>query len=209
MLLIRHEPAPHRVHTVHRVAAGAVGVFLIVFGAIGTFRFPGLITSSGEVVMGMFSNGLLAMLSLAMGVVLTVAATRSGPIASTISVGAGALFVVSGVINMMVVGTAFNLLAFGVANVAFSLVVGVVLLVTGAYGRFTGALPPDSPYATATGPSARSASVDVDVATSRALADAERAVAQHVGTTHQVASVQAASAFRTHEARLRAFVAAG
>jgi hypothetical protein len=32
-------------------------------------------------------------------------------------------------------------------NVAFSLVAGLTLLLLGAYGRLTGNLPPDSPYA--------------------------------------------------------------
>jgi len=45
------------------------------------------------------------------------------------------------------VRTSFNFLAFEMDNVVFSVGVGLLLLVLGAYGRIGGHLPPDSPYA--------------------------------------------------------------
>lgn len=198
-------PQPHPVHTVHRLAAASTGGFLLVFGVLGSVRAPAFLTTSGADVLGMSANGLLATLSLLMGAALIVGAVRSGPVASTVSVVAGGLFVVSGIVNTMVMGSSMNVLAFGIVNVAFSLVVGAVLLILGAYGRFSGALPADSPYAPAVagtdGPVAPRGEDD------RALAEAERAVARHAATPRQVVGVHAASVHRTHDQRVRAFLA--
>ncbi len=48
---------------------------------------------------------------------------------------------------MFVLSTRMNVLAFSLANVFFSFVVGCFLLFLGAYGRFSGALPAGNPYA--------------------------------------------------------------
>jgi hypothetical protein len=90
------------------------------------------------------------------------------------------------------------------ANVVFSLLVGCALLFVGAYGRFTGRLPTDNPYSdeqrVQNPPPVRYGAVDQELAT------AERAVATHTATPDQARRVRAASAFRTHEERRRAFL---
>ncbi|MBN9799626.1 hypothetical protein DMP15_20520 [Pseudonocardia sp. UM4_GMWB1] len=50
------------------------------------------------------------------------------------------------VVGVLVLPTSWNILAFGTSNVVFSLVSGALLLVLGAWGRFTGGLPPGNPY---------------------------------------------------------------
>ena len=59
----------------------------------------------------------------------------------------GVLFLLSALGNLAVLHTGLNLLAFQMSNVLFSIVVGVLLLVLGCYGRVSGNLPADSPYA--------------------------------------------------------------
>lgn len=201
-------PEAHRIHTIHRLAAASTGLFLVAFGVLGSARAPSFLSTSGPQILGLFTNGLLASLSLAMGAALTFAATRSGPIASTISVAAGGLFLLSGLLNAMIVGSAMNMLAFGPVNVLFSLVVGAVLLVLGSYGRFSGALPSDSPYARHVTPVATGARRVTLHEGDRALAEAERAMVRHVVTAEQAAQVRAASAYRTHDERLHASLAA-
>ena len=138
--------APNRIHTVHRVSAAALGCFLLLFGVLSFAAPVGFLATSGAVVFGLSTNGLLATVSVIVGAVLVVAAVRSGPTASSTLVTIGGLFVTSGVANAVVLGTALNIFAFRVSNVLFSLVVGTVLLTLGAYGRFTGSLPDTSPY---------------------------------------------------------------
>ena len=48
--------------------------------------------------------------------------------------------------HLAILNSPLNLLAFRMPNVLFSLVVGLILLCTGLYGRLSGGLPPDNPY---------------------------------------------------------------
>ncbi|OJY44084.1 DUF4383 domain-containing protein [Pseudonocardia sp. 73-21] len=194
----------NRVHTVHRAGAAGLGGFLVAFGLAGLTLGAGFLATSGPIVMGLSTNGLLSTLSLVVGVVLVGAAVRGGQVASTVSVAVGTLFLASGIVNALVLDTSLNMLAFRMANVVFSLLVGAALLFVGAYGRFTVDLPASSPYAR------ERTRVELPVhrtdgALERAMAAAERAVALHVATVDQARRVAAASAFRTAEARRAAF----
>ncbi len=194
----------NRVHTVHRAGAAGLGGFLVAFGLAGLTLGPEFLSTSGPIVMGLSTNGLLSTLSLIVGVVLVGAAVRGGQVASTVSVAVGALFLASGIVNVLVLNTSLNMLAFQMANVIFSLLVGAALLSVGAYGRFTVDLPASSPYAR------ERTRVELPVyrtdgALERAMAAAERAVAQHVATADQARRVAAAGRFRTAEARRAAF----
>jgi len=198
------DPAPHRVHTVHRAGAGTLGGFLVVFGLGGITLGPEFLSTTGPVVMGLSTNGLLSTLSLIVGVVLVGAALKGGQVASTVSVTVGALFLASGIGNVLVLNSGLNMLAFRMTNVIFSLLVGAALLFVGAYGRFTLDLPPTSPYACSR------TRVDIpadrtDGTVERAMAAAERAVALHTATPDQAARVAAAGPYRTTEARREAF----
>lgn len=207
MSMFSPEPGPHRIHTVHRAGAGALGTFLVVFGLGGLLLAPGFLATTGPIVMGLSTNGLLSTLSLVVGAVLLAAAARGGPVASTASVLVGGLFLASGIGNVLVLDTAMNMLAFRMANVIFSLLVGAALLFVGAYGRFTVDLPAGNPYARGTTLPAPAAG-PTDGSVERAMAAAERAVALHAATAEQRARVAAAARFRTAQERREAFVSA-
>ena len=183
---------PHPVHVVHRVGAAGVGGFLVVFAVAGFVRGVPLLSTVGVPVMGLSQNGVLAALSLLVGAVLVVSAVRGGPIASTVSVVVGGLFLLSGLGNLVVVGTTMNVFAFALPNVVFSIAVGLALLVLGAYGRFTGHLPADNPYlheAAEVGEAESLVAERDERRSSRTsiteLAEAERANALHQATPEQ------------------------
>jgi hypothetical protein len=200
------DPSPHPIHTVHRIGAAAVGGFLLLFAALTLLSPAGFLPDSSAVVLGMATSGVLGVASLVVGAVLIAAAVRGGPWASSVSVVIGAVFLLSGLGNALVLGTAMNMLGFRLSNVVFSLAVGLTLLLVGAYGRFTGSLPDDSPYATPTVVREPPPLVDAELADE--LATAERAVAAHAATPAQAAGVAAASRQGTHADRSRAFAEA-
>lgn len=145
---------------------------------------------------GLSSNGLLSTISVVFGTVLVVAAIRGRRFASTVSVVVGALFLLSGVANVLVLNGPYNILSFGMPNVVFSLVAGTVLLVLGAYGRFTGRLPDGSSYRRCDEQGAVDADHGIDddqqlpadraeARVARELADAERAAAAGGGDPEQ------------------------
>jgi hypothetical protein len=94
-----------------------------------------------------------------------------------------------------VLGTRLNWLAFEMSNVIFSVVVGLPMLLLGAYGRISGNLPSDSPYAHP--PTDDADFVDErprtpeEVAAEEAMREAEIAVVQHTATPDQYSRVQA------------------
>jgi hypothetical protein len=195
-----------RVFAVQRLGAVGVGLFLLVFGLLGATGGVGFLSTSGERYLGMSSNGLLSALSPVVAGVLLGAALRGPRTASTVMIVLGVLFLASGLLNMALLRTDFNLLPFRMSNVVFSIVVGLLLLVLGAYGRISGNLPANSPYARPH-PLAEETSdlpsTPEEVAAEAAMRQAEIAVVQHYATEDQRSRVRAMSGVRTRDGRRR------
>src|SRR3954452_11681989 len=140
-------PSGSRVNTVHRMGAYLVASVIFLFGALGFLGGLAFFSTSGSPILGMSTNGLLSTISVVTAAVLVVGAGRGPKVASTVMLGIGALFLVSALANLALLRTSFNVLAFELSNVVFSVIACIVLMLTGAYGRFSGKMPPDSPYA--------------------------------------------------------------
>lgn len=210
---------PHLVHTVHQVGAGAIGAFLVLFGILGVVQGVPMVGTEGTVVMGLYANGVLAVISVVVGLVLVASAVRGGPMASTVSIVVGVLFLLSGLGNAVLLGTAMNMLAFRLPNVMFSLAVGLVLLLLGSYGRLTGALPSASPYHHDDDDDAPDSAPALSVkqreeriehrAGAIELADAERADALGRATPEQHRKLDRLPGHSSHDERLRAWEESG
>lgn len=193
----------------HRVGAVVFGLGLAGFGLLGLAAGPAMFSTTGPTVLGMSSNGLLAIISIAVGAVLVAAGVRGGRTASTILVIAGAAFVLSGLVNAVVLGTPLNLLAFRISNVVFSFAAGALLLFLGAWGRFAGHLPDDNPYqrerhvTDVPAPLPTTFPDPADAAAARELAEAERAVTQHTASPEVAARVAEVDHLRREEDRVR------
>ncbi len=146
MKLQDHLPMDHRLGTVYRYGAGLTGVLLLVFGTLGLADALAFFSTSGQNVAGLSSNGLLSVISIATAALLIGAAALGGNTASTVNMAVGTVFVGSGFVNLALLETQANFLAFRMPNVLFSFVVGLMLLTFGMYGRVSGGLPHDNPY---------------------------------------------------------------
>jgi Domain of unknown function (DUF4383) len=209
----RSEGPPHlgeRVYTVQRAGAVLVALFLLLFAVLGFASGQAFLALPGEPVLGMSSNGLLSTLSVVVALVLLAAAARGPRTASTVMLVLGPLFLLSAGVNAVVLETRLNWLAFSLSNVLFSVVVGLLLLLLGAYGRIGGHLPPDSPYAhppadeidyTDERPSTRA-----EAAAEDAMREAEIAVAEHTATPAQYRRVQAMAQVHTRVERRRVWM---
>src|SRR3954447_26580076 len=196
-----------RVFAVQRIGAIALALVLLVFGLLGFAGGLEYFSTNGQRILGLSSNGLLSTISVVVAVVLLVAAARSPRTASTVMIVIGALFLLSALVNLAVMRTSFNILAFQFSNVVFSVVVGLLLLVLGSYGRIGGHLPEDSPYAH---PHAAAADDDdefpstpAEVEAERAMRDAEVAVVQHYATPDQRRRVEAMAKVHSRADRRR------
>ncbi|MEU5069939.1 DUF4383 domain-containing protein [Streptomyces asoensis] len=141
-----HLPVDHRLNLVYRIGAGLMGLGLIVFGIFGIIDRIGFFDTGGDQVWSMNTNGALSWLSVAVGLLLLVGMVIGGNFASTLNMALGALFVLSGFVNMALLDTDYNFLAFEIQNCMLSFVIGILLLVFGMYGRVGSALPHDNPY---------------------------------------------------------------
>jgi hypothetical protein len=206
------EEPPHlgdRVYAVQRAGAVLVALFLLVFALLGFASGQEFFSTQGQPVLGMTSNGLLSTISVVVALVLLAAAARGPRSASTVMIILGPLFLLSAFVNAIVLGTRLNWLAFTISNVAFSVVVGLLMLLLGAYGRIGGHLPPDSPYAhppvdqdyTDERPGTRE-----EVAAEEAMREAELAVIQHTATPDQSRRVQAMAQMHTRADRRRVWM---
>ena len=202
-----------RVYLVQRTGALVVGLFLLVFGVLGFIGGLAFFSTNGERILGLSSNGLLSALSVVTAAVLFGATVLGPRIASTVMIVVGTLFLLSALTNLAVLRTSFNVLAFAMSNVIFSVAVGLVLLVLGAYGRVSGNLPPESPYAHPHGdaeePAESYPSTPEEFAAEEAMRDAEIAVLEHVATPEQRRRVAAMAHVRTRADRRRVWIESG
>jgi hypothetical protein len=193
---------------VHRVGAAVLGVGLWIFGILGFVNRLDYLSVQGEEVLGLSSNGLLSTISLVVGGVLIVAALRGGRISSTVTIVVGVLFLLSGLLNLAVLDTELNLLAFRMSNVIFSFVTGMLLLFLGAYGRFSGGLSADNPYYQyrhRDDPHPSSAEAAAQDSADDLWVAAEVAVAEGHATPEQERLVREDAQRRANEARRRAW----
>lgn len=194
---------------VHRVGAAVLGAGLGVFGILGFVNRLAFLSLQGEEIFGLSSNGMLSTISVVVGGILIAAALRGGRISSTVTAVVGVLFLLSGLVNLAVLNTDLNLLAFRLPNVIFSFVAGMLLLFLGAYGRFSGGLTADNPYYQSRHrdelPVSGSDGVEHDPAEDDRWVAAEVAVAEGHATPEQARLVQEDAQRRAAEARRRAW----
>ncbi|MGR7025117.1 DUF4383 domain-containing protein [Geodermatophilus sp. URMC 62] len=197
-----------RVYAVQRIGAFVVAGVIAVFGLLGFANGLAFFSTDGERILGLSSNGLLSTISIVTAVVLVVSAFRSPRTASTMMIVIGVLFLVSALANLAVLNSDLNVLAFGLSNVGFSVVAGLVLLFLGAYGRVSGNLPADSPYARESADGEVSPvspdeypSTPAEFAAERAMREAEVAVVQHVASFEQRRRVAAMAQVQTRKER--------
>ncbi|MPY63836.1 DUF4383 domain-containing protein [Streptomyces spongiae] len=141
-----HLPVDHRLNLVYRIGAGLMGLVLLAFGILGLIDKVGYFDTQGDTVAGLNTNGTLSVLSICVGVLLFVGMVIGGNFASTLNMVLGVLFILSGFVNLGLLDTDSNFLAFHIQNVMFSFVYGVLLMTFGMYGRVGTALPHDNPY---------------------------------------------------------------
>lgn len=144
--LDEHLPADHKLSKVYRVGAGLTGLLLVVFGILGLIDRIGFFDTGGDTVLALNTNGALSVLSICIGGLLFTGAVIGGTFASTLNIVLGVAFILSGFVNLALLDTGMNFLAFHIPNVLFSFVVGVMLMWFGMYGRVGSALPHDNPY---------------------------------------------------------------
>jgi hypothetical protein len=189
----------------HRIGTAVVGGFVFVFGLTGLSWRPEAFSTEGPVVFGMTTNGFLALLSMVVGAVLVFAAVVfGGPFGAWSAIVAGAAFILSGIVNVFLLGTPLNVMAFTMPNVVFSWVVGAVLVALGMIGRKEHP-GDDSLYGSRLEHEDLAAQVHTDPVAAAELAEAERARALHHATEEQIERLHDADRYRSAADRVHSW----
>ncbi|MFD3680334.1 DUF4383 domain-containing protein [Streptomyces sp. NPDC058613] len=139
-------PLDHRLATVYRYGALLCGLILIAFGVLGFADALRPFDTEGETIAGLTTNTTLSVISVAVGLALAAGAFIGGNFASTLNITVGALFLISGFAHIFILDKGANILDFGMTNVMFSFVMGLIIMTFGMYGRVSSKLPHDNPY---------------------------------------------------------------
>jgi Domain of unknown function (DUF4383) len=139
-------PTDNPLNRVYRVASALIGVTVLTFGVLGYADLLGFFSTSGGDVLGLSTNVLLSTISVVVGVLLLAGAVAGGNRSAELNFVLGVLFIGSGLANLALLQTSWNIFNFQMRNVIFSFVAGLLLLTFGLYGRVSGGLPADNPY---------------------------------------------------------------
>ncbi|WP_046250022.1 DUF4383 domain-containing protein [Streptomyces sp. MBT28] len=146
MKLKEELPVDHHLATVYRYGAGFCGVVLLVFAGLGFADALSPFDTAGDTIAGLTTNAALRAISTVVGLALLAGAVIGGNFASVLNMTVGALFVLSGFAHIFVLDRPANILDFGMSNVIFSYVMGLIIATFGMYGRVSSKLPYDNPY---------------------------------------------------------------
>ncbi|MGW5621609.1 DUF4383 domain-containing protein [Streptomyces olivaceus] len=139
-------PVDHHLATVYRYGAGFCGLVLLGFACLGFADALSPFDTAGDTIAGMTTNVALSVISAVVGLTLLAGAAVGGNFASVLNMTVGALFVLSGFFHVFVLDRRANVLDFGMTNVLFSFVMGLVIATFGMYGRVSSKLSHDNPY---------------------------------------------------------------
>lgn len=132
-----HLPINHRLQPTYRFLSGAAGVYLLIFGVVGVIRTWGdpLFSDDDVKALGLRTNLAFALLSVVVGAIVLVGALIGGNADHFVNVGAGAVFMLAGLIMLTVLQTEANILNFEVATCVVSFILGSILMTAGLYGK--------------------------------------------------------------------------
>lgn len=133
-----HVPINHPLQPLYRLLAGLVGVYVLAFGIWGFIRTAGrpfFAQNDLPYVLGLHANRAFAILSIVVGVILVVGAVLGGNLHQTMSLFGSVVFLVAGLVMLVLERTEFNFLGFTPATSVVSFIIGIVLLLSGLYGK--------------------------------------------------------------------------
>ncbi|HEY8472794.1 MAG TPA: DUF4383 domain-containing protein [Natronosporangium sp.] len=132
-----HLPVNHPARPFLRVLAGAVGLYVLVFGIVGLLETWGqsFFERGDTWVLGLKTNPAFSVLSIVAGLVIVGGAIYGRNLDHIINLYGGAVFLVAGLAMMTVLHFDLNVLNFSLSNCVVSFIIGLVLLHAGLYGK--------------------------------------------------------------------------
>jgi hypothetical protein len=132
-----HNPVNHPAQPVYRAIAGLTGLYLVIFGVIGVTTTSGgqLFAQNHTVVLGQGANLGYSLISAVLGVIILIATAIGRNVDASVNKWFGYGFMVLGLAALATLPTNANYLNFTIATCIVAMVIGLILLAAGLYGR--------------------------------------------------------------------------
>lgn len=132
-----HTSVNHPLRPLHRILAGLAGLYVLVFGIVGTVKTSGTeaFGNPPEYALGLRTNLAFSVISIVAGLVIIAVTAIGRNLDHKVNQAAGYGFVVVGFLMLTLLQTDANILNFSVATCVVSFVIGLVLLTAGLYSK--------------------------------------------------------------------------
>jgi len=132
-----HIPVNHHLRPVYRVLAALVGIYVLVFGAVGFVGTTGepAFERGSMTALGLRTNLAFSVASLVAGAVILLAVFVGRNVDHMVNMWSGIVFLAAGMAMLGLLRTDLNVLNFSMATCIASFVIGMVLLAAGLYGK--------------------------------------------------------------------------
>lgn len=132
-----HTPVNHPARPIYRAIGGLTGLYLVAFGVLGLIASVGddVLAQDDTAVLGQGTNLGFSLLSVLLGGAVLAGTAIGRNVDVLINQGLGYAGLALGLAGLAFIRTEANIFNFSVATVVVVMVVGLVLLMVGMYGK--------------------------------------------------------------------------
>lgn len=132
-----HNPVNHPARPVYRAIGGLTGAYLVLFGALGVVETRGgeFFVQDDTLVLGQGTNLGYSVISIGLGLIVLLATLIGRNVDIAVDTWFGYGLMALGLAELAVLRTDANYLNFTVATTIVLMVLGLVLLMAGMYGK--------------------------------------------------------------------------
>ncbi|MEU1607675.1 DUF4383 domain-containing protein [Micromonospora matsumotoense] len=132
-----HTPVNHPARPVYRAIGGLIGLYFVVFGALGVIASAGndLFAQDDTKVLGQGTNLGFSLLSVLLGVVILVGTVIGRNLDVAINQWLSYLLMVISLAGLAFIQTDANVVNFSILTVIVLMTLSLVLLMVGMYGK--------------------------------------------------------------------------
>lgn len=132
-----HFPVNHPLRPTYRALGGLIGLYLVIFGAIGAIESSGdeFFAQNGTGAFGQGTNLGYSVIAIAAGLIILIGTALGRNIDAVINKWGGYAFMALSLAELAVLRTDANYLNFTVPTVIVTMVLGLVLFMAGLYGK--------------------------------------------------------------------------
>ncbi|MBM0226778.1 MULTISPECIES: DUF4383 domain-containing protein [Micromonospora] len=132
-----HTPVNHPARPIYRAIGGLVGLYFVVFGVLGIIASAGndVLARNDTTVLGQGTNTGFSLLAVLLGIVILAGTVIGRNLDVAINQWLAYVLMVLGLAELAVIRTDANIFNFSIATVIVTLVLSLVLLMVGMYGK--------------------------------------------------------------------------